>query len=184
MKNVATDMELLHKIRQKDGRSLEVLIGRYSRYIVAVIVHVSGRGLPYQDIEEICSDVFIKIWTNSSTIAPAYDTLKPYLAAIARNMTINRLKQLPTQCFAEISDVEAASGTNETDAIGLKESLNSAISFLKQPDRDLFVRRYFLSESVKRLSDKFGLNPNTTATKLSRARKVVAKKLKEGEDLL
>lgn len=184
MKNAVTDIELLHKIRQKDGRSLEVLIDRYSRYIVAVIVHVAGRGLPFQDIEEICSDVFIKIWTNSSVITPEYDTLKPYLAATARNMTINRLKQLPTQSYVEISDVVAASSTNETDVIGLKESINSAISFLKQPDRDLFVRRYVLSESIKRLSERFGLNPNTTATKLSRARKVVAKKLKEGEDLL
>ncbi len=184
MKNSATDIELLNRIRQKDSRSLELLIDRYSRYVVAVIAHVAVERLTYQDIEEICSDVFIKIWTNSSMITPAYDTLKPYLAATARNMTINRLKQVHAISFADIPGFDANSGVNEAEAVGLRESISSAVSSLKQPDKELFVRRYILSEPVKKLAEKFGLNPNTAATKLSRARKAVVKKLKEGEDLL
>lgn len=182
MDEKTTDQELLGRVGQKDGKSLKVLMDRYSRYVAAVIVHVSGNKLPYQDVEEICSDVFIKIWENSARIVPECDTLKPYLAAAARNMTINMLKRLHD--FTDIQDLEIGSGKDDMEAVVFENSVNTAVCTLKQPDRELFVDRYFYSWPLKELAEKFGLNRNTVATKLLRARKTVAKKLKEGEEIL
>jgi DNA-directed RNA polymerase specialized sigma24 family protein len=73
------DCELLQKIGCGDAKALEKLMDKYSRYVVAVIVHLAGEQLAYEDVEEICSDVFVKIWRCSSSIQLASDTLKPYL---------------------------------------------------------------------------------------------------------
>ncbi len=184
MNDSVSDNELLYGISRGDTKCLKLLMNRYSRYIVAVIMHVADGSLSFQDIEEICSDVFIKIWKSSSMIRPACDTLKPYLAATARNMTINRLKQLPAYSCVDISSIETASSANEMEAVGLRDTLQSAMNTLKQPDKELFERRYLLCEPVKKLAEKFGLNQNTVATKLSRARKTVAKLLKEGNETI
>lgn len=173
------DCELLQSIGRGEARALEKLMDKYSRYVVAVIVHLAGDQLAYQDVEELCSDVFVKIWKLGSAIQLSSDTLKPYLAATAKNLTINRLRQNANRKWEEISETNCAAGTDESEQIELKDTVKTAINSLKQPDRDLFVRRYFHQDTIRRLSEVFRLKPNTIATKLSRARKSLAKQLNE-----
>jgi len=173
------DCDLLQGISRSEAKALEKLMDKYSRYVVAVIVHLSGDQLAYQDVEELCSDVFVKIWKCGSTLQLASETLKPYLAATAKNLTINRLKQNAARQWEEISENSCAAGADESEQIELKGTVKTAINSLQQPDRDLFVRRYFHQDTIRRLSEVFGLKPNTIATKLSRARKSLAKQLNE-----
>lgn len=180
------DRELLTGIGRGDVKSFESLMDRYSRYVTAVAVRVAGDSLAYQDIEELISDVFIKIWQNSTQITLEADTLKPYLAKAAKNMTLNRLRQIPAQRalpFDESIELENGGSDTGTDRFESREAIYAAVNTLKEPDRELFIRRYFHFEQLHSLARRFRLNRNTVATKLARSRKKLGKALKEGEEL-
>jgi len=56
------DKELLLRISHGDVKSFGKLIDRYSRYVTAIVCRIAGKGLAFEDIEEVASDVFIRIW--------------------------------------------------------------------------------------------------------------------------
>lgn len=176
------DKALLAKIGQNDVRSFGKLIDRYSRYVTAIICRVAGNALSHEDIEEVASDVFIKIWQHRGSIVLESDSLRPYLARTAKNLVLNKLrcsrynKDLPLGL-----DLSLEGCSRELEQLETREAIHAAISSLGEPDRELFIRRYILSEQVKSLAERFRLNRNTVATRLARARKRLANILKEGE---
>ena len=178
------DRELLSRVGQGDVKSFGKLIDRYSRYVTAIVCRVAGTGLANEDIEEVASDVFIKIWQNRESIVLESDSLRPYLAKTAKNMTLNKLRNSRYRNDLPLDlEIGLEGCSQDLEQIETMESINSAINRLDEPDRELFIRRYVFSEPVKSLAERFELNRNTVATKLARARKKLAQFLKEGEGL-
>jgi RNA polymerase sigma factor (sigma-70 family) len=178
------DKELLSRVGQGDVKSYGKLIDRYSRYVTAVVCRTAGNSLANEDIEEVASDVFIRIWQNSCSIILESDSLKPYLARMAKNLTLNKVRSSRRH-----NDLPLDLGANpegcsqDLEGFETRDAINSAINRLSETDRELFIRRYFLSEQVKSLAERFRLNRNTVVTRLARARKKLAQFLKEGESL-
>lgn len=178
------DRELLFRVGQGDVKSFGKLIDRYSRFVTAIVCRVAGTGLANEDIEEVASDVFIKIWQNRESIVLESDSLRPYLAKTAKNMTLNKLRNSRYRNDLPLDlEIGLEGCSQDLEQIETMESINSAINRLDEPDRELFIRRYVFSEPVKSLAERFELNRNTVATKLARARKKLAQFLKEGEGL-
>lgn len=176
------DKALLARIGQNDVRSFGKLIDRYSRYVTAIICRVAGNALSHEDIEEVASDVFIKIWQNRGSIVLESDSLRPYLARTAKNMALNKLRDTRYHNGLPLDlEIIPEGGSSELEQFETREAIHAAISTLGEPDRELFIRRYILSEQVKSLAERFRLNRNTVATRLARVRKRLANILKEGE---
>ena len=177
------DYELLKGIKGKNVKCYEALIDKYIRYVTIVVSSVGKDTLSAEDIEEISSDVFIKIWTDAHKINLKSDTFKPYLAKVARNMTINRLRKL---CKGQVLPLDediiwVECGTPEEKIITLEntEIISESIKGMEEPDREIFIRRYFFLEKIGDIARKLGINENTVATKLSRSRKALKKFLME-----
>jgi RNA polymerase sigma-70 factor (ECF subfamily) len=169
------DRELLSRVGQGDVKSFGKLIDRYSRYVTAIVCRVAGTGLANEDIEEVASDVFIKIWQNRESIVLESDSLRPYLAKTAKNMTLNKLRNSRYRNDLPLDlEIGLEGCSQDLEQIETMESINSAINRLDEPDRELFIRRYVFSEPVKSLAERFELNRNTVATKHARARKKLA----------
>lgn len=62
--------------------NIEIIIDEYSNYVFKIINSIVGISLPYQDKEEIASDVFYLLWKNQENINT---DLKSYISVIARN---------------------------------------------------------------------------------------------------
>jgi RNA polymerase sigma-70 factor (ECF subfamily) len=52
----------------------------------------------------------------------------------------------------------------------LTEMINSWLGDLSKADRELFLRRYYLCESVRDIAERYGLNQNAMAQRLSKLR--------------
>jgi len=176
------DRALLSRVSRGDVKSFGKLIDRYSRYVTAIICRVAGKGLALEDIEEVASDVFIRIWQNRERITLDSDSLRPYLAEMAKNLTLNKLRssrrinELPLN-----PEINFDGFSQDLERFETRESINDAINRLNEQDRELVVRRFILGDQVKSLAERFRLNQNTVATRLARARKKLAHFLKEGE---
>lgn len=159
----------------------EMLIDKYSPYIARVVMKVASNRLDKEDMEEICADVFIKIWENRTKINIKEGALKSYLAAIARNKTINRLRGLGIK---EILPLEEDCIKYDTPEALLMEQestefINSVISILPEPDREIFIRRYFYMEKLSEIAEEIGISAATVGTKLFRGKRKLEKVLKE-----
>jgi hypothetical protein len=54
------DKELLLRISHGDVKSFGKLIDRYSRYVTAIVCRIAGKGLAFEDIEDLASSITLK----------------------------------------------------------------------------------------------------------------------------
>ncbi|MDF3002441.1 MAG: polymerase subunit sigma-24 [Bacillota bacterium] len=166
------DREILAGLKRLDETAYEALMDKYFRYVGAVVVRTAGNRLPLQDIEEICSDTFIKIWFSSGTIQLTGENLKGYIGITARNLTLNVLRG-KRKTFTDNLEADMVSCRSAEDYAVLGEemgALKEMINTLAPLDREIFIRRYFYLERVMDIAREKGLNEKTVSTKLSRAR--------------
>ena len=70
--------------------NIEIIIDEYSNYVFKIVDNIIGTSLPYQDKEEVVSDVFYLLWKNQDNIN---NNLKGYLGVIAKNCSYSKLRK-------------------------------------------------------------------------------------------
>lgn len=147
--------------------NIELVIDEYSNYIFKIVDNVVGTSLPYQDKEEIVSDVFYLLWKNQNNIQ---SNLKSYIGTIARNCSYEKLRK--NKITFEYTEVQDISNLVEYDNILIiKEKLNK----LTAEEKNIFYLYYVDGLKIKDISKK--LNKNISAIKIRLFR--IRKKLKE-----
>ncbi|MDD4564498.1 MAG: sigma-70 family RNA polymerase sigma factor [Eubacteriales bacterium] len=167
------DREILAGLKAQDEQAYEELMNKYARYVGAIVVRISGNRLNIQDIEEICSGTFIKIWFSSGSIRITGENLKGYIGVTARNLTLNALRGKLKTSEDELEEDEIRYRSAEETAVIEEEMkvLKETIIAMSPLDREIFIRRYFYLERVKDIARDKRLNEKTVSTKLSRARR-------------
>lgn len=134
-------------------REFEKIIDRYTAYVVTVISKVAKERLNREDIEELASDVFVKLWERRNELNTQEGKEKAYIGASARNHTLNLLKRrglLSTIPLEE--DVISDNATPEKVLLEEEEAttIRQVIESLPEPDDEIFNRRCYLSFKIKR----------------------------------
>ena len=89
----------------------------------------------------------------------------------ARNAAIDRWRALrPRQQECELNDELAQDWLTERRSTEAEELIAQLLTELPEPDREIFFRRYYYGDSVRRLSGLFGLTENTVKSRLFRLR--------------
>jgi len=148
--------------------------GAYCRQIAA-------RCLPRpEDQEECISDLYLRAW---NAIPPRWpDNFRLYLGAVTRNLAFSRWrKQYAAKrggaavelALDELAECVPAPGTPEeaVEARELGEAIDRFLEGLPARERQVFIRRYYFTESAAEIAPRFGLRENTVQAILSRTRK-------------
>lgn len=77
-------------MNSKINFNIDIIIEEYSNYVFKIVDNIIGTALPYQDKEEIVSDVFYLLWKNQNNINT---NLKGYLGIIAQNCSYSKLRK-------------------------------------------------------------------------------------------
>ena len=170
---------LLKQIAQNDEQALRRMIRQYSAYVVTVI-HNRSRGiLGPEDEEEIASDAFLTLWQNAGKIRAG--TVRPWLGAVARNLTADRLRTQKVTLPLE-EDVPAEEDPLWEQAIRqdrLRE-LQKALRRLSPENQEIFYRHYDLCQTSMEIAEEMGLKPPTVRTRLKRGREQLTRQLFSG----
>lgn len=163
-------------------REFEKIIDRYTAYVVAVISKVAKERLNREDIEELASDVFAKLWERKNELNIQEGKEKAYIGASARNHTLNLLKKrglLSTIPLEE--DVISDHATPEKVLLEEEEAttIRQVIESLPEPDDEIFIRRYFYFEKIIDIAGALNMKEQTVTTKLHRGKQRLAKLFKE-----
>ena len=160
----------VQRLHNNEEAALRALIAQYSSYVYAIIRNFSKGKLSPSDIEELTADVFIRLWNSRQQIRE--ETLSPYLAAIARNCTKNRLgKQLPNR-----QELESLQLADEFDICRNAEQAEAfsyaveALQALPPTEREILVRFYFYGEKATKIAAALSLTSGAVRVRLHRGR--------------
>ena len=181
------DSEIIELYWNKDQKAISASIDKYGPYCFSIAYNILGNA---QDSEECVNDTWLKTW---DAIPPTRPTvLRVFLAKITRRLSFDKYKAGKAQkrgggemlivldelseCISGESDVEGQINANE-----LGKAINRFVSSLPERERNLFVRRYYFSESMGVIADRYNLSENNVTVTLSRVRRRLKEHLgKEG----
>lgn len=174
------DTEIYRLLRTRPEEGMCELIGQYHALVFTVCSNIL-RGYP-QDAEECVSESFVQMWRTVKRLKKP-SQLRAYLCCTARNIAISRYRSLK-QTQKNLTDMPDENMQSDADVILMterrmeKEKLESAILSLKEPDREIFVRKYYYMESVRSLAERFSLTEKAVESILYRSRRHLRRILK------
>jgi len=149
---------------------------KYGRYCTSIARNILGSN---EDAEECVNDTYLKAW---NSIPPTIPTmLSAFLARITRNIAFNKYKHDHVmkrgqgevalvldelaECVSGLDDVE-----REIDRRELVTAIHSFLDTLPPNKRNIFVCRYWYSDSVSFIAGRYGMTENHVSVTLNRLR--------------
>ena len=169
---------LVKKLNRGSRGALDAAVERFTPYVSTVILHTLAGRACREDVEELCADVFVALWTHAGEIDPDQG-VRPWLAAVARNRAIDWLRrQRPAAPIPEDAPDPAPGPEELAQRRERSARLWAAVDALGEPDRTLFVRYYYEEEKLKTIAAELGLSQTAAKQRLFRGRKALRAALK------
>ena len=172
----------IKKLNRGSRSALDQAIQRYTPYVSAVILRALAGRACREDVEELCADVFVALWTHAGEIDPDQG-VRPWLAAVARNRAIDWLRrQRPAAPIPEDAPDPAPGPEELAQRRERSARLWAAVDALGEPDRTLFMRYYYEEDKLKTIAAELGLSQTAAKQRLFRGRKALKAALQEGAE--
>lgn len=181
------DSQILALYWEKDPEAISATADKYGAYCSAIAKNILRHA---EDVEECVNDTWLHAWNAIPPQRPK--VLRMFLAKITRNLSFDRfnarnaekrgggeimlvLDEL-AECLAGGTNVEAAYEGKE-----LEQCIQCFVRSLSERDGNVFLRRYFFTEPVAVIAERYGLTENHVMVILNRTRKKLKLELmKEG----
>lgn len=166
--SIESDQALIRKVLQGDNRAYELLIARYKDAVAKFIWRLIPQS---EDREEICQDIFVKVFFNLNKFR--FDSkFSTWLYRIAWRtaLTFLRKKRLPLDELSQ--DIESAYRTLEavSDDERLCRIVGAEISKLKLDERSIITLFHLQEVTIEEISKIVGKPEGTIKSILHRVR--------------
>ena len=173
-----TDTDIIASFWSRSENALSLITEKYGAYCTAIARNILGSA---QDAEECANDTWMHVW---NAIPPERPTcLSAFVGKIVRNLAISRLRHDTAQkrgeaplILDELSEIVSGEETPETefDRQALLDAIRDWLSIQEKRERQIFVRRYWHSEKVTDIAERFSLSKGHTSMILTRMRRELA----------
>ena len=179
------DAQIVQLYWDRNEQAIHATSDKYGNYCTSIAKNILGN---QQDAEECVNDTYLRIWSMIPPYKPNY--LRSFICRIARGLAIDRYRYNNRSKRNSGGDVPFDELENEMAYIqfdsgsALKDDLNAFVKKLDVESQTLFMRRYFLGESVSSLASRFEMSEDNVGVKLFRIRAKLKKYLTgKGYDL-
>lgn len=179
------DSQIVELYWQKNADAISETANKYGTYCFMIAKNILRST---EDSEECVNDTWLHAWNAIPPQRP--NVLRLFLAKITRNLSFNRfnaqnaekrgggeivlvLDEL-AECLDGGTNIEAAYEIKE-----LEQCIRCFVRTLPERDRNIFVRRYFFTEPVIAIAERYSLTANNVMVTLSRTRKKLKLELKK-----
>lgn len=187
------DNQIVDLYRERDERAISESDAKYRRYCVQIAMNILENA---QDAEECVNDTYLQAW---NTIPPGSpDKLGVFLGKITRNLSLERYKAKKTakrgnslflvsldelsECVPDGSTGFGSGFDDEAEANRVGECVNKFLRKQSGEVRDIFICRYFYSDSIWEICHRFGHSESKVKSLLHRTRRKL-KKFLESEGI-
>jgi RNA polymerase sigma-70 factor, ECF subfamily len=165
----ASDAALIQNIVQRDESALAALYDRYASLLSSLLNRILR---DTQASEEILQDVFYQLWRNAAQFDPARGSLPGWLAVIARNRAISRLRRRNPSEGDELLETTVIVPANLENALAQQQLLGrvkGALENLSSEQRAAIELAYFEGLTHSEIASKTGDPLGTVKTRIRSA---------------
>lgn len=171
-KGDAGDEEVIELIAHRDPDAVRVLYERYGRLVYGLASQVIGDAAA---AEEVCQDVFMRVWEKSGTYRPDRGKVVTWLARITRNRAIDVLRSRRSRGLdIPQSDEEPAvppGGENEDPGDRLwqtfrEQEVREAVAALPRDQRHALSLAFFRGLTHREIAQALGEPLGTVKTRI------------------
>ena len=164
------DSKIIDLLYKREEQALIELSEKYG----TACKRIAGNILKnHRDAEECVNDTYLAVW---NTIPPKNpNPLRAYIFRIIRNISIAKYHE--NTCIKRNSYYDVA--LQEMEANELSDLLDGFLETLDKRSRIMFVRRYWYSDSISDLAERFQISNNNVSVRLSRIRGKLKRYLKK-----
>jgi len=148
---------LAELLRTGDKEEFFRIIEAYNKLLWVIVGGVLSNVGTSEDIEECISDVYVSLWRKPKAYDPRKGSFKTYIAIAAKRKALDRYRQLTRVKIVELDEAVRSSDDDLLDYIAERDMYNElyeAIRSLKEPDKEILIRRYFFDEKPSRIAEK------------------------------
>lgn len=171
------DEEIVSLYWKRDEKAIEETEQKYEHYLSKIAYNILS---DMEDSKESVNDTYLRAWNSMPPHRPG--VLASYLGKITRQLSIdiyrrrNREKRQASEYALSLSELEdCISGGDTTEqSLDLKllaEAIQTYLYRLKPEARHIFIGRYYYADSIKEVSDYYGMSESKVKSMLFRIRK-------------
>ena len=182
------DNQIVDLYWERDERAISESDAKYGAFCARIAMNILDNA---QDAEECVNDTYLRAWNATPPNRPT--KLGAFLGKITRNLSLDRYKAKKTakrgnslflvsldelsECVPDGSTGFGNGFDDETEARLIGECINRFLHKLSGEARDVFICRYFYSDSIGEIARRFGLSESKVKSMLHRARGKLKKSL-------
>lgn len=164
------EKEILQLLRSQPEEGIKQAIETYGGPVMTICRNILF-DCSSEDREEAASDSFVGLWRSIDNFREDQEySLKSYLYGIARHTALDKRRSLQKQvAFLPIEEtlIEAAVDLESDCARELNAHIvHDSVNDMDEPDRSIFILRYFYFEKVKDIAVRLGLAPKAVENRL------------------
>lgn len=170
---------LVNRLHRGSTDALSEIMRLYTPYVYTIASNILSAALPQEDIDEVVADTFISLWNTRDRVTDG--KLLPYIAAIARNKSKDRLRSMKIEEPFSDEYITVVSPAPEGEILHteLSKLTRKAVDGMGEPDGEIFRRHYFLYQKTEDIAAEMGMTPTAVRSRLSRGKNRLKKELTE-----
>ncbi|MCM1329419.1 MAG: sigma-70 family RNA polymerase sigma factor [Ruminococcus sp.] len=180
-----TDTEIIGLYQARNETAITESNAKYGAYCFAVAENILNNR---EDSGECVNDTWLYTWNVIPPKRP--DRLKLFFAKITRHLSIDRLRKLTAKRRGEgqlalaLEELEECvpDGSRVEDTVDERRLGGIIDEFLRTVptrERQFFLRRYFYTEAVSAIAERFGVSENAVSVSLYRTRAKLKERLEQ-----
>ena len=184
------DSKIIALFFERSEQAIAELDKKYGSAIKKTVANIlSNRS----DVEECVNDTYMKTW---NAIPPQIPVIfSAFLGKIVRNISFNKYRHNNSQkrggsemplIIDELGEIVSGkeSVEDEIDKKELLRDINGFLNSISEYKRGIFIRRYWYSDKVSDIAQRYGRSENSVSVELNRIRKKLSDHLlKRGFEL-
>ena len=176
------EQELFRLIEQDPQQGFTQLMRRYGALAASVARNLMrAGGFGEADVEDVLAESLQELFRNRGQLDLQKGSLKALFCSIVRHKAIDRIRQKREEVsLTELLDLPddfcLEEGILEKE---LKEEVLAAVRSLKEPEREIILRKYYLGQSSKEIAARLKLRPGNVDVRAHRAVQQLRKLLGE-----
>lgn len=172
------DVDIIDLFWKRSETAISELSKKYDRLARSVAMNILHNK---QDTEECMNDSYFGMWNTLPPERP--QILSAFFTALTRNNALKRVRYNSAAkrnvIMEELEEFTSATPSPEEEINFTADLISDFLSRQDKQSRVLFMRRYYLGESIADAAKAVGISENNASVKLSRLRTKLKKELEE-----
>ncbi|MBL4932169.1 sigma-70 family RNA polymerase sigma factor [Clostridium paridis] len=165
------DNNLIQELARKNEKALDYLVERYGNLLFKVSYSVLN---DRETSLECMNDSLLRIWNNIQSFRGDYKNFVSWIVVITKRIAIDEVRKKDrraTSTLEEFMVVDEISLEKQLEHKETRDRILKEIDTMEDITREIFLRRFFVEESIVDISKKLGMSVSAVSNRILRGKK-------------